>query len=192
MNKIESLKDLKCFLAFDLNSQGGGNFFFKFLKSSIFRYTCLLRFNELLVNRKWIFLLRAIPYLLFRRLGTRLGFSIPFNVCDYGLGIVHYGLLIISPDAQIGKNCRIHAGVNIGGSAGFKKDGDLSKYAPIIGDNCYIGPGAKLFGKIVLGNNIVVGANSVVNKSFIGDCTVAGIPARKISNKNSRGLVYEI
>jgi serine O-acetyltransferase len=66
--------------------------------------------------------------------------------------------------------------VNIGASA------QNSNAVPVIGDNCYIGPGAKLYGGIILGDNVAIGANSVVNKSFEGDCVIAGVPAKVISN----------
>lgn len=190
--KINSFSLLQKFIGFDKESQGGGIFFRKFIFSPIFRFTTLLRLNEYLFNTKSPLILRLIPYLWYRRLGVKLGFSIPLNVFDYGLGIVHYGLVVISPDAKIGKNCRIHAGVNIGGSAGFKQKGDNKSYAPIIGDNCYIGPGAKLFGPIVIGDKTVIGANAVVTKSFNGNCTIAGVPAKLLSSKNSDGLVYKL
>ena len=106
---------------------------------------------------------------------------------------MHYGLLIINTDTRIGKNCRIHARVNIGGSGKFKKEGDTKRYAPTIGDNTYIGPGAKLFGSINIGNNCVTGANAVVNKSFEdNNITIGGVPAKKISKKGSKGMINEI
>jgi serine O-acetyltransferase len=74
--------------------------------------------------------------------------------------------------------------VNIGTEAG-KADA-----APTIGDNCYLGPGAKIFGPITIGPSTVVGANAVVNKSFPeGNQTLGGIPAKKISDKSSDGLL---
>ena len=76
-----------------------------------------------------------------------------------GLSIAHAGTIVVNSNAKIGANCRIHVCVNIGADVT-----DGSK-APIIGDNCYIGPGAKLFGSIILGNNVGIGANAVVNKS---------------------------
>lgn len=80
--------------------------------------------------------------------------------------------MIINDKAKIGANARIHACVNIGASNGG---------APIIGDNVYIGPGAKIFGDIKLGNNVTIGANAVVNKSFDEDrLTLVGIPAKQI------------
>ena len=191
--RIKTLKDLKFFIKKDMLATSRGNFFKEFIFCPVFRYTVLLRLNEYLLNTKKFFLIRGVPLFWYRRLGVRLGFSIPLNVFNYGLGIVHYGLLIVNTDARIGKNCRIHAGVNIGGSAGFKKEGDTKRYAPTIGDNTYIGPGAKLFGPIKIGNNCVIGANAVVNKSYVeNNITIGGIPAKVISNKGSEGLVFKI
>lgn len=112
------------------------------------------------------------------RLATRLGFSIPKNVFGPGLCIVHYGTIVVSPKAQIGRNCRLHPSTSIGDYNG----------APSIGDNVYIGPGAKLFGNISIGDNVAIGANSVVNKSFGSNITIAGIPAKEISQKKSTEL----
>lgn len=88
--------------------------------------------------------------------------------------------------AKVGANCRLHVCVNIGTEAGKSSD------APSIGHNCYIAPGVKMFGKINIGSNMAIGANSVVNKSFpTGNATIAGIPARVISEKTSDGLLIK-
>lgn len=85
----------------------------------------------------------------------------------------------------MGANCRLHVCVNIGMAADTREEG-----APHIGDNVYIGPGAKIFGPIEIADDIVVGANAVVNKSFLEKgITIGGIPARKISDKGSRNLL---
>ena len=108
----------------------------------------------------------------FRRISLRLGYSIPINVFGPGLSLPHRGNIIINPNTRIGENCRIHVGVNIGAHR------DL---APTIGDNVYIGPGAILFGDIKIGNNVSIGANATVNKSFNQDnIAIAGTPARII------------
>lgn len=108
------------------------------------------------------------------RLGIRLGFSIPINVFEYGLRINHYGYVVINPAARIGKFCDIHQGVNIGQKI---EPGSV----PTVGDNVWIGPGAKLFGKITIANRVVIGANAVVNKSFTEEnITIAGVPAQKV------------
>lgn len=109
------------------------------------------------------------------RLALKLGFSIPKNVFDAGLCIVHYGTIVVSPQAIIGENCRIHPSTSIGYFNG----------APTIGKNVYIGPGAKLFGQIIIGDNVTIGANAVVNRDIPDNVTVGGIPAKIISNKSS-------
>lgn len=86
---------------------------------------------------------------------------------------------------KIGKNCRIHEGVTIGATG---RNGQ----AAIIGDNCFLATGAKVIGDVHLGNNIAVGANAVVTKSFFEDgITLGGIPAKKISNHTSQDFLAE-
>lgn len=120
----------------------------------------------------------------FHRQSVRCGFDIPPNVFGPGLSIAHRGTIVVHPDARIGQNCRIHVDVVIG-----TRPGPLD-LVPRIGDNCYIGPGAKLFGDIVIGDNTAIGANSVVNTSFPeGNMTIAGAPARKVSDTDSREFI---
>ena len=111
---------------------------------------------------------------------ARLGFSIPLNVFGSGLIIAHVGPIVVSPYARIGRTCRIHVGVNIGTRAG------VPNKAPTIGDDVYIGPGAKLFGRIEVADRIAVGANAVVNKSF-GELgiSIGGVPVKKINDKGN-------
>lgn len=119
----------------------------------------------------------------FSRVSLRFGFSIPENVFGPGLAIVHYGTIVVSHRAKVGKNCRIHVCTNIGASGGNLE-------APQIGDNVYIGPGVKIFGDIVLGNNIAIGANSTVNKSFLEEgIMIAGSPARKIKDIDIKRII---
>ncbi|PEQ95239.1 serine acetyltransferase [Bacillus sp. AFS006103] len=118
-----------------------------------------------------------------RRSGVKLGFSIPVNVFGAGLRINHYGLIVVNEGARIGTNCDIHQGVNIGQN---QNNGDV----PIIGDNVWIGPGAKLFGKIRITDSIAIGANSIVNKDFLEEnITIAGSPAKKIKNSGTKQMV---
>lgn len=107
--------------------------------------------------------------------GVRLGYEIPTNVFDYGLRINHRGTLVVNPKARIGKWCDIHACVNIGQG--------LDQQAPCVGDNCWIGPGAKLFGGITIGDGVMIGAGAVVNKSFGSQLRIAGVPAKIIKEE---------
>lgn len=119
-----------------------------------------------------------------QRLGMKLGFSIPINRIGPGLSIRHVGPIIINGGVTIGANCNIHVGVNIGTKAGY------SNLAPKLGDNIYIGPGAKIFGDIEIASNIAIGANSVVNKSFVTpNKAIAGIPAKEIGETDMRKIL---
>lgn len=102
-----------------------------------------------------------------------MGFSISPNVFGPGLSIAHHGTITVNGGASVGANCRIHPSTSIGTARGF------DAAAPSIGDNAYIAPGARLFGPIVLGHNVTIGANAVVHRSWEGDgITLVGIPAR--------------
>jgi serine O-acetyltransferase len=110
----------------------------------------------------------------FRKVSIRLGFSIPANTCGKGLAVLHYGSIVINANARLGKNCMIHSCVNIGTNGGSSK-------APIIGNNVFIGPGAKIYGEITIADNVSIGANAVVNKSILEkNAVVAGVPAKII------------
>lgn len=150
------------------------------------RFLLLLRTSEYLRNcGKGFFskkiLFSIIRYLKVRR-GIRLGFSIPDNSIDEGLQLPHYGTIVINSAARIGKNARIHVGVNIGA---VNRTWD----APSIGDNVYIGPGVKIFGKICVPNDCAIGANAVVNKSFsTPGMLIAGIPASEVKKIDIEGV----
>lgn len=153
--------------------------FYNYWWMDCLRFQLRLRKVEYLYNVKrknlfcwlyWFFL----EYLN-HRLATRLGFSIPKNVFGPGLCIVHYGTIVVNPAAKIGANCRIHPSTSIGDYNGV----------PEIGNNVYIGPGAKIYGNIVVGNNVAIGANAVANKSVPDNVIVGGIPAKILSQKTS-------
>lgn len=102
------------------------------------------------------------------------GFSIPVNAFGPGLSIAHYGPIVVNNTARIGKNCRIHEGVTIGATG---RNGQ----AAIIGNNCFLATGAKIIGDVQLGNDIAVGANAVVVKSFLENgITVGGYLLKKL------------
>lgn len=147
----------------------------------IWHFERLLRRYELAVNRRnfWDRLTRVFLNIRYNRLQMKLGFSIPLNVFGAGLAIVHRGNIIVSGNSHIGENCRIHVGVTIGASGGETD-------AATIGNNVYIGPGAKIVGAINIADGVVIGANAVVVHDIEQTgITVGGVPARKISDNNS-------
>lgn len=183
---ILSKKDYKDYLIADKLALGRKEKRPKY-QDLIWRYEILLRQCEYIQNCKrgffWKCVLAVLRYLRFR-IGTRCNFSIPVNTCGKGLCIQHIGPIIISNHAKVGEYCRIHVGVNIGADA---RKGDK---APKIGNRVYIGPGAKLFGEIIIADGCAVGANSVVNKSFLEpNMSIGGIPAKVLSEGGSKGII---
>ena len=184
MQRIQSRSDYKLFRMADRTSLGIKKNGFNNFTNDVLRFETRLRKLEFAINCSKNPIWRLYRKIQFKRISVKLGYSISPNTIGPGLSIAHRGTIVINGGAQIGANCRIHADVNIGTEAG------KSASAPIIGENCYIGPGAKIFGEIVIGPNTVIGANSVVNKSFSeGNQTLGGIPARVISQNSSEGLL---
>lgn len=146
----------------------------------VWKFQIILRKHEYYLNCTNNILMQYFYAYMHKRYGIKLGFSIPCNVFGPGLRINHYGLIIVNPMSKIGEWCDIHQGVNIG--TGLEKDS-----VPQIGNNVWIGPGAKIFGRITICDNVMIGANSVVNKSFAdGNCRIAGITANIISTEPNR------
>lgn len=95
-----------------------------------------------------------------------------------GLRIQHFGQIMIHDSVIIGKNATIYNGVTIG----LKHDTDLQ--GPVLGDNVYVGTGAKILGAIKIGNNESIVANAVVLTDVPDNSLAVGIPARIISRKS--------
>lgn len=85
--------------------------------------------------------------------------------------IDHFGGIIISGYARFGDNCRIRNGVVVG----LARVEDPC--APVIGNNVDIGAGAKVLGRINVGDNVLIGANAVVTKDVPDSCVAVGVPA---------------
>lgn len=161
----------------------------KFLRDEIWRYEILLRKCEYYVNVKPNSPLALYYRFRFRLLSIRLGFSIPFNVIGPGLKINHIGPIVLNGRCRVGKWCDIHQGVNIGENGYLSDTGQWVHCVPVVGDYVYIGPGAKIFGDISIGDEVRIGANAVVNKSVESGMMVYGNP---MNIKRSRNVVMSI
>lgn len=153
---------------------------------SIWKYERTLRFYEYHKNvgNK----LRSYIYSLILTIrGEKLGFSISGNCFGLGLRINHYGLLIVNAKTRIGNWCDIHQGVNIGENGYMNENGISISEVPILGNFCFIGPGAKILGNCVIGNNVRIGANSIINKDVPNNYTAYGIP--QVNNPNKRKIM---
>lgn len=114
-----------------------------------------------------------------RRVAVLTGISIPPGAFGKGLGLPHYGSIVVHSRARFGDWCCIQNNVNIG----VYREG-----VPKGGDFLYIAPGAVLYGDITIGDRAVIGANSVVNSDVEAGTTYAGSPARMISQNDSVSL----
>ncbi|SCW59247.1 serine O-acetyltransferase [Ruminococcaceae bacterium YRB3002] len=81
-----------------------------------------------------------------------------------------------------GDNLTVSQGVTIG----LGKTNDSGRKSPIIGNNCLLATNSVVFGPIIIGDNVVIGAGSVVNKDVPANCTVVGNPARIIRMNGER------
>ena len=85
---------------------------------------------------------------------------------------------------RIGRNCNLSHGVTLG-----QANRGLQTGTPIIGDDVFIGPGAMIFGSVRIGNNVAIGANSVVTKDVPDNAVVVGSPGRVVSLQGSKGYI---
>jgi serine O-acetyltransferase len=172
---IQSTADLKAYVRADVEASSFGA---SGLKTALgwppLRWTVLLRVAEWAANtwparagRAGAVAAKVVERLVQAR-GVHLGFTIPPNVFGPGLSIAHWGTITINRGCRVGARCRIHPGVVLGTHRGGE---------PTIGDDVYLGPGAKLMGAITLGDRCAVGANAVVTRSFGDDAVLLGVPA---------------
>lgn len=142
-----------------------------------------------------IFLLLPLfrPKSLIRYKGAALAYRLRQKMGGYyiGAGAVFsnkpffphgYNGIFISGGAAVGKNCVIFQQVTIGSDTlhGSNRCG-----SPALGDNCYIGAGAKIIGNVVIGDNCRIGANAVVYRDVPPNCTVVSGGGMRIIEHSS-------
>lgn len=101
------------------------------------------------------------------------------NGCVIGIGarfgpgfiLIHPIGVVINSRVRGGSNVWIESGVVIGENRGR---------CPVLGNDIFIGSGAKVVGGISVGSNVKVGANAVVLHDVENGETVVGIPARPL------------
>lgn len=161
----------------------------KMIHDEIWKFERLLRKTEYYVNCRNDLIGRIYGMYLqlkYYRLRLKRNTYIPLNVFGPGLSIAHFGSIVVNGNARVGKNCRIQDSVTIGATNG-------SDSAPVLGDNIFIGSGARIIGEITIANDVAIGANAAVvrNVSQIG-ITVGGTPARQISSNNSHANLAQL
>lgn len=145
---------------------------------AIKKYTYYLRMQEYYINTAKGNKIKGLLGIYYEKkknkLGLQLGIEIGPNCFGKGLQIYHSGSIIVNSAAIVGENCKLH-GNNCIGNKG------TSKAVPHIGNNVDIGYGAVLIGDIEIADNVIIGANTLVNKSVLESGTViVGIPGKAI------------
>lgn len=182
---IQSKQDLKYYLEEDLKRFDGKKPTLKdwILKNEvwyIFHYIRHLRYVEYYKGRGWLAMLMFLwHFLRYKRLGFMLKFTIYPDTIGAGFRVYHAGDFVhVGPNVRIGRNCTMLPGVVFGNKTEVPDDCHV-----IVGDNCYFGLGAKIFGGVTIGNNVTVGAMSVVTHDIQDNAVVGGIPAKIIRIK---------
>ncbi len=101
-----------------------------------------------------------------------------------GLFLEHLGDVVVNGRAVIGRNCNLANGVTIGQSNRGARQG-----VPQIGDNVFIGPGAKIIGGLKVGDNAAVGVNCVVIKDVPENAVIVAGAGQIVSYGGSSGYV---
>lgn len=156
------------------------------LKDRGFRAVMLYRTGRYFRTRGYKMLAKLIEKLIHRWCYCEIS-----TTADIGSGfsIYHPFGLVVGTDVQAGRNLTLSMDVVLGGNIGKQRpDGSVK---PILGDNVNIGAGSKVVGPINIGNNCIVGANSVVTKSMPANSIIAGVPAQVIKRDGHRVSLLE-
>ena len=97
---------------------------------------------------------------------------------DHGMGVV------IGETTEIGDDCLLYQGVTLGGTGNEK-----GKRHPTLGNRVVAGTGAKVLGSIRIGDDVKIGAGSVVVHSVPDHSTVVGIPGRVVRTRDANGVL---
>ena len=135
----------------------------------------VLRFLEYFINtsgQKNGGVIGSVLWLKHRRQRIRYGIHIAPNKVGPGLKIYHFSGGIYLNVEKMGEGCSVSSGVICG-----NKHND-NTCRPIIGNNVQLTVGVKVIGKVYIGDNSIVGPNSVVVKDVLSNTIVSGVPAK--------------
>jgi serine O-acetyltransferase len=127
-----------------------------------------------------------IPLYLWQKMIEILtGISLPPSASiGHSFYIGHFGGIVLNAKTVMGNHCNIAQGVAIGVSGLNEKRG-----VPIIGNNVFIGVNSVVAGNIVIEDDVLIGACSLVVTDLAKNSVYLGVPAVKISEKSSKGYI---
>lgn len=123
--------------------------------------------------------------MLYRKVRNTYGIELPYTV-QLGRRVIieHQGGIVIHGYCSIGDGSIIRQGVTLG-----NRYLDRPFDAPKLGKNVNVGAGAKIFGKVTVGDGANIGANAVVLSNVPVEATAVGIPAKIINLSKSDCLL---
>lgn len=143
---------------------------FEVLLCPSFKALIYYKISHYFYERKHLILARYISEKAKRKTGIEIhpGATIGKRLfIDHGTGVV------IGETAIVGNDVTLFHGVTLGGTGKEK-----GKRHPTIGNNVFIGSGAKVLGNIIIGNNVKIGANAVILKDVSSNVTIVGVPGK--------------
>ena len=126
-------------------------------------------------NKILSYLSKLYKYRLIKKYNIFIGDNTKIAI---GLDLPHPSSIVIGDKVVIGENCTIYHEVTFGGA----RRGDYSKgNYPKVGDNCVFFAGSKIIGNINIEDNVIVGANCLINRNCLNGLTYVGIPGKPIN-----------
>ncbi len=150
---------------------------FEVLLYPFFKVIIYYKISHYFYNKKHFFIARYLSEKAKRKTGIEIH---PGAIIGKGLFIDHGTGVVIGETAVIGDNVTILHGVTLGGR-GMQK----GKRHPTVGNNVFIGSGAKVLGNIKIGDNAKIGANAVILKDVPENATVVGVPGKIVKIRNT-------
>ncbi|MBQ4528065.1 MAG: serine acetyltransferase [Clostridia bacterium] len=175
--RIKTKKMLKEVLSYEMKMYGVKKHFNNPFaeKAVLWKHNKLLRKAEYCINsRKKI---RSIWYRMrLYKYQNKYAIHIPPNTFEMGLKLMHVGPVLVNGNSCCGKDVTMHINTGLVGQG-------RNSGSPTLCDGVVVGIGSVVLGGVTIAENIAIGANSVVNKSFEEpNIAIAGAPAKKISN----------
>lgn len=150
-----------------------------------FRYVYLFRKTQLAKNR----FSRLFWHFLLRKCMWKTGIQIPYQThIGRGFRIVHFGHIVINPEAKIGTNFNISQGALIGNAQG-KKAG-----TPTIGNNVCMNANSIIIGGVTIGDNVLIAPGAFINFDVPSNSIVIGNPGKIIARHRptDKYIVYSL
>lgn len=142
-----------------------------------YKYLFYLRIYEYAISNKHnpcLYLLRVILKFKINKWSQKAKIEFPTFTIGHGCRINHtVGGIIVNSRARVGKNAYISNGVIIGQSSIYEPYS-----VPMIGNNVHLAPNCKIFGRITIGDNVIIGTDCIVRYSVPSNSCVVGNPAK--------------